>query len=113
MLLAIPSDAFIIQPTLTFREIYPGLIVNSEIPKNVKYTYSLQQEKDEVMSKRGFSFQELCTVWGITRNKPKRKDDRTILNTIWSINHKFIVNIIMLLTGHTVVKCTKNVPKNN
>ena len=64
MLVAIPSDAFIIQPTLTFREIYPGLIVNSEIPKNVKHTYSLQQEKDEVMVKGDFPFKS-CVQSGV------------------------------------------------
>ena len=50
---------------LLFSDIYPGSISDSEITEKSGVINYVEQEH-EIMSDRGFSIQELCTVKGIT-----------------------------------------------
>ena len=59
---------------LLFSDIYPGSISDSEITEKSGVINYVEQEH-EIMSDRGFSIQEYCTVKGITLNRPKQKEN--------------------------------------
>ena len=59
---------------MLFSNIYPGSISDSEITEKSGVINYVEQEH-EIMSDRGFSIQELCTVKGITLNRPKQKEN--------------------------------------
>ena len=59
---------------ILFSDVYPGSISDSELTAKcgaIEYV----NEGHEIMSDRGFSIQDLCSVKGITLNRPKQKDD--------------------------------------
>ncbi|XP_057292615.1 uncharacterized protein LOC130621337 [Hydractinia symbiolongicarpus] len=57
---------------ILFSDIYPGSISDSAITEKCG-ALLLVDEEHEIMSDRGFSIQELCSVRGVTLNRPKQK----------------------------------------
>ena len=59
---------------LLFSDIYAASISDSEITEMLGVINYVEQ-RHEIMSDRGFSIQELCTVKGITLNWPKHEEN--------------------------------------
>ena len=59
---------------ILFNDIYPGSISDSEITEK-SGALMYVEEGHEFMSDRGFSIQELCSIKGVTLNRPKQKDE--------------------------------------